>query len=386
MDIRAMDQTYIANTYDRYEPVLVCGSGSEVYDETGKRYIDLGTGIAVNAFGVADPVWAAAVAEQAGRLQHACNKYYTGPQALLAERLCQRTGMKKVFFGNSGAEANECAIKIARKYGSDRYGAARPNLVTLENSFHGRTIATLAATGQAAMHRHFGPFPEGFRYAPANDIAAMERLLDGTVCGVLIELIQGEGGVNVLDAAYVRALERLCRERDVLFMIDEVQTGNGRTGALYAYQLYGVEPDVVTTAKGLAGGLPIGAALIGARAEHVLGSGDHGSTFGGNPVCAAAALSILDRIDDALLSQVREKGDYLRGALLQMRGVKSVAGLGLMLGVETEKPAAQVVEACMARGVLTLTAKNKVRLLPALNIPFELLEEAVAIMKGVLEE
>lgn len=386
MDIRAMDQTYIANTYDRYEPVLVCGSGSEVYDETGKRYIDLGTGIAVNAFGVADPVWAAAVAEQAGRLQHACNKYYTGPQALLAERLCQRTGMKKVFFGNSGAEANECAIKIARKYGSDRYGAARPNLVTLENSFHGRTIATLAATGQAAMHRHFGPFPEGFRYAPANDIAAMERLLDGTVCGVLIELIQGEGGVNVLDAAYVRALERLCRERDVLFMIDEVQTGNGRTGALYAYQLYGVEPDVVTTAKGLAGGLPIGVALIGARAEHVLGSGDHGSTFGGNPVCAAAALSILDRIDDALLSQVREKGDYLRGALLQMRGVKSVSGLGLMLGVETEKPAAQVVEACMARGVLTLTAKNKVRLLPALNIPVELLEEAVAIMKGVLEE
>ena len=386
MDIRTMDQTYIANTYDRYEPVLVSGSGSEVYDETGKRYIDLGTGIAVNAFGVADPVWAAAVAEQAGRLQHACNKYYTGPQALLAERLCQRTGMKKVFFGNSGAEANECAIKIARKYGSDRYGAARPNLVTLENSFHGRTIATLAATGQAAMHRHFGPFPEGFRYAPANDIAAMERLLDGTVCGVLIELIQGEGGVNVLDVAYVRALEQLCRERDVLFMIDEVQTGNGRTGALYAYQLYGVGPDVVTTAKGLAGGLPIGAALIGARAEHVLGSGDHGSTFGGNPVCTAAALSILDRIDDALLSQVREKGDYLRGALLQMRGVKSVSGLGLMLGVETEKPAAQVVEACMARGVLTLTAKNKVRLLPALNIPVELLEEAVAIMKGVLEE
>ena len=386
MDIRTMDQTYIANTYDRYEPVLVSGSGSIVFDEAGKRYIDLGTGIAVNAFGVADPVWAAAVAEQAGRLQHACNKYYTGPQALLAERLCQRTGMKKVFFGNSGAEANECAIKIARKYGSDRYGAARPNLVTLENSFHGRTIATLAATGQAAMHRHFGPFPKGFCYAPANDIAAMERLLDGTVCGVLIELIQGEGGVNVLDVAYVRALEQLCRERDVLFMIDEVQTGNGRTGALYAYQLYGVEPDVVTTAKGLAGGLPIGAALIGARAEHVLGSGDHGSTFGGNPVCTAAALSILDRIDDALLSQVREKGDYLRGALLQMRGVKSVAGLGLMLGVETEKPAAQVVEACMARGVLTLTAKNKVRLLPALNIPFELLEEAVATIKGVIEE
>lgn len=386
MDIRTMDHTYIANTYDRYEPVLVSGHGSIVFDEAGKRYIDLGTGIAVNAFGVADPVWTAAVAEQASRLQHACNKYYTGPQALLAERLCNRTGMKKVFFGNSGAEANECALKIARKYGSDRYGAARPNIVTLENSFHGRTIATLAATGQAAMHQHFGPFPEGFRHAPAGDIAAMERLLDGTVCGVLIELVQGEGGVNVLEQAYVRAVERLCRERDVLFMIDEVQTGNGRTGALYAYQLYGVEPDVVTTAKGLAGGLPIGATLIDARAERVLGSGDHGSTFGGNPVCAAAALSILDRIDDALLRQVREKGAFLKESLSGVRGVRSVAGLGLMLGIETEKPAAQVVAGCMERGVLALTAKSKVRLLPALNIPFALLEEAVTIIKGVIEE
>ncbi len=386
MDIRALDRTYIANTYDRYDPVLVSGQGSIVFDDAGRRYIDMGTGIAVNAFGVADPVWAAAVAEQAGRIQHACNKYYTGPQALLAERLCARTGMRKVFFGNSGAEANECALKVARKYGSDRYGTARPNIITLENSFHGRTIATLAATGQAVMHQHFGPFPDGFRYAPAGDVAALERLFDGTVCGMLIELVQGEGGVNVLDPGYVRAVERLCRENDALFMIDEVQTGNGRTGTLYAYQGYGVEPDVVTTAKGLAGGLPIGATLLGARAADVLKSGDHGSTFGGNPVCAAAALSILDRIDQALLADVRKKGAYLKETLSAAAGVKSVTGLGLMLGVEAEKPAADIVRRCMERGVLALTAKNKVRLLPALNIPFELLAEAAEIIKGVIEE
>lgn len=386
MDIRALDRTYIANTYDRYDPVLVSGQGSIVFDDAGRRYIDMGTGIAVNAFGVADPVWAAAVAEQAGRIQHACNKYYTGPQALLAERLCARTGMRKVFFGNSGAEANECALKVARKYGSDRYGTARPNIITLENSFHGRTIATLAATGQAAMHQHFGPFPDGFRYASAGDAAALERLFDGTVCGMLIELVQGEGGVNVLDPGYVRAVERLCRENDALFMIDEVQTGNGRTGTLYAYQGYGVEPDVVTTAKGLAGGLPIGATLLGARAADVLKSGDHGSTFGGNPVCAAAALSILDRIDQALLADVRKKGAYLKETLSAAAGVKSVTGLGLMLGVEAEKPAADIVRRCMERGVLALTAKNKVRLLPALNIPFELLAEAAEIIKGVIEE
>lgn len=386
MDIRTLDRTYIANTYDRYDPVLVSGQGSIVFDDAGRRYIDMGTGIAVNAFGVADPVWAAAVAEQAGRIQHACNKYYTGPQALLAERLCARTGMRKVFFGNSGAEANECALKVARKYGSDRYGTARPNIITLENSFHGRTIATLAATGQAVMHQHFGPFPDGFRYAPAGDVAALERLFDGTVCGMLIELVQGEGGVNVLDPGYVRAVERLCRENDALFMIDEVQTGNGRTGTLYAYQGYGVEPDVVTTAKGLAGGLPIGATLLGARAADVLKSGDHGSTFGGNPVCAAAALSILDRIDEALLADVRKKGAYLKETLSAAAGVKSVTGLGLMLGVEAEKPAADIVRRCMERGVLALTAKNKVRLLPALNIPFELLAEAAEIIKGVIEE
>ena len=386
MDIRALDRAYIAGTYDRYEPVLVSGHGSLVYDEAGRRYIDMGSGIAVNAFGVADAAWAEAVAQQARRLQHACNKYYTAPQAQLAEQLCARTGMRKVFFCNSGAEANECALKVARKYGSDRYGAARPTIITLENSFHGRTIATLAATGQEAMHRDFGPFPPGFRHVKAGDVRAMEQAFDGTVCGVLIELVQGEGGVNVLEPAYVRAVERLCRDNDALFMIDEVQTGNGRTGTLYAFEGYGEEPDVVTTAKGLAGGLPIGAALLGARAQDVLKSGDHGSTFGGNPVCVAAALSVLGRIDEALLSDVRLKGAALRETLAAARGVRRVTGLGLMLGVETEKPAADVVRRCMERGVLALTAKDKVRLLPALNIPFELLEEAAQIIKGVIEE
>ena len=386
MNTKELDGKYVAGTYARFPIVLTEGKGSLVRDEEGKEYIDMGSGIAVNAFGIADDIWAAAVSAQLGKLQHCSNLYFSEPCAKLAAALCEKTGMKKVFFGNSGAEANECAIKAARKYAADKYGPERHKIVTLTNSFHGRTIATLAATGQEAMHRDFGPFPPGFRHVKAGDVRAMEQAFDGTVCGVLIELVQGEGGVNVLEPAYVRAVERLCRDNDALFMIDEVQTGNGRTGTLYAFEGYGVEPDVVTTAKGLAGGLPIGAALLGARAQDVLKSGDHGSTFGGNPVCAAAALSVLGRIDEALLSDVRLKGAALRETLAAARGVRRVTGLGLMLGVETEKPAADVVRRCMERGVLALTAKDKVRLLPALNIPFELLEEAAQIIKGVIEE
>lgn len=384
MDIRSMDKTYVANTYDRYALVLVSGSGSLVFDEDGKRYIDLGTGIAVNSFGVADPVWAAAVAAQASKLQHACNKYYTAPQAMLAEKLCKLTGMKKVFFGNSGAEANECALKIARKYG----GAARPNIITLKNSFHGRTIATLAATGQDAMHRDFGPFPDGFLYAPANDLPAMQSLMDGSVAGVLIELVQGEGGVNVLDADYVRGVEALCREHDALLMVDEVQTGNGRTGALYAYQLYGIEPDVVTTAKGLAGGLPIGAALIGARAEHVLLSGDHGSTFGGNPVCCAGALAVLDEMDDDFLANVNERAAQLRAGLAKLPHVREVSGLGLMVGIAFDDgiKAADVRAACEKAGLLVLTAKTRLRLLPPLILTADDVDDALAILRSVLEK
>ena len=382
MDIRALDRAYIAGTYDRYEPVLVSGHGSLVYDEAGRRYIDMGSGIAVNAFGVADAAWAEAVAQQARRLQHACNKYYTAPQAQLAEQLCARTGMRKVFFCNSGAEANECALKVARKYGSDRYGAARPTIITLENSFHGRTIATLAATGQEAMHRDFGPFPPGFRHVKAGDVRAMEQAFDGTVCGVLIELVQGEGGVRALDGDFLRGVEALCREKDMLFCIDEVQTGNGRTGSLYAWMQYGFKPDIMSTAKGLGGGLPIGACLFGEKTEHVLTAGTHGSTFGGNPVVCAGALTILDRIDDKLLADVKAKSAYLFEAFTGAPGIKAVTGMGLMIGLQTEKPAAEVVAACMANGVLVLTAHGRVRLLPALNIPMELVKKAAEVIRA----
>ncbi len=385
MNTFELDNQYIAHTYGRAPVAFVSGKGSELFDEDGKRYIDLGTGIAVNAFGVSDDAWLAAVVRQASTLQHASNLYYTAPMARLAQLLCEKSGMKKVFFGNSGAEANEGAIKAARKYAHDKYGEERSTIVTLINSFHGRTIATLAATGQDAFHTHFGPFPEGFAYVPANDLAAMERQLDSVPCAaVMMELVQGEGGVCALDPEYVRGVEALCRARDVLLVIDEVQTGNGRTGRYFAYQLYGVTPDIVTTAKGIAGGLPMGAVLFGERTENVLEKGQHGSTFGGNPVCAAAGVSVVERIDDALLAEVREKGEYIRAALEGTPHVKAVTGLGLMVGIETDKAAADVAAACRERGVIVLTAHDRVRLLPALNIPMPLLEEAIGILKEVL--
>jgi len=387
MDIKSMDQAYIANTYKRLDLQLCEGKGSLCYDEKGKEYIDLGSGIAVNSFGFSDPEWIGAVTEQLGKIQHTCNYYYTEPMAKLAELLCKRTGMKKVFFGNSGAEANECAIKVARKYGQDHYGNTRPNIVTLENSFHGRTIATLAATGQDVFHKNFGPFPEGFLYAPANDLECMQKYIEsGSVCGVLMELVQGEGGVNVLEKDYVKAVAELCKKHDVLFMVDEVQTGNGRTGKLYAYMHYDVMPDVVSTAKGLGGGLPIGACLMGEKAEDTLNAGSHGTTFGGNPVVAAGALSILSRLSEDFLKSVQEKSDYIVKTLSGVKGVKRVDGLGLMLGIETEKDAHAIMDACLEAGVLVLTAKNKVRLLPALNIPMEQLEKAVGILKAEIEK
>ncbi|MGI6336268.1 MAG: aspartate aminotransferase family protein [Eubacteriales bacterium] len=385
MNTKQLDSDYIVHTYGRADVVFTKGKGSELYDETGKRYIDLGAGIAVNTLGIGDTEWLAAVTKQAGTLAHISNLYYTQPCAQLAELLCTRTGMKKVFFGNSGAEANEGAIKAARKYAHDKYGDTRSTIVTLHNSFHGRTIATLAATGQDTFHTHFGPFPEGFAYVPANDLPAMLAQLDAVPCAaVMMELIQGEGGVIALDPAYVRAVEAECRKRDVLLVIDEVQTGNGRTGELYAYQIYGIHPDIVTTAKGLAGGLPLGVVMFNDRTENVLGRGQHGSTFGGNPVCCAGALSVLSRIDDKLLSDVREKAAYIRTALEGTPHVQAVTGLGLMIGIETDKKAADVVGECLKRGVVVLTAHDRVRLLPALNIPMNLLKEAVGILKEVL--
>ena len=385
MNIKQIDKEYIAPTYARFDLQLVGGKGSLVWDENGKEYIDLGTGIAVNAFGVADEAWQQAVTAQLGKIQHTSNLYYSEPCALLAQTLCQRTGLKKVFFSNSGAEANECAIKAARKYGELTKGKEYYTVITLKNSFHGRTITTLSATGQDVFHEHFTPMTDGFVHATANDIADMQTLIKThKCCGVFLELVQGEGGVMPLDKSYVQAVAKLATENGLLLMIDEVQTGNGRTGSLYAFQSYGITPDVVTTAKGLGGGLPIGATLLGERAETLFSAGLNGSTFGGNPVCAAGALSVLSRIDEPLLSAVREKSKYIFDSLTGATGVKSVSGLGLMIGIECEKDAGAVINACMARGVLVIKAKNKVRLLPALNIPWEQLKTAINILKEEL--
>jgi len=381
MNTKELDQTYIAATYARFPVELVKGKGSLVWDEQGREYIDLGTGIAVNTFGIADETWAHAVTSQLSTLQHTSNLFYSEPCVQLAQMLCEKTGMKKVFFSNSGAEANECAIKAARKYAADRYGADRHVIVTLENSFHGRTLTTLAATGQDAFHGDFLPLTPGFAYAKPNDIASLKTLTDrGNVAGILLECVQGEGGVVALDCEFLQAAQEIAREKDIVFMIDEVQTGNGRTGRLYSYMHYGLTPDVVSTAKGLAGGLPMGVTMLGEKVQDVFTPGSHGSTFGGNPVCSAGALSILERLDEDFLAQVWEKADYLFEALSQVPGVKSVTGLGLMIGVETQKDAAQVIEACRQKGVLVIKAKNKVRLLPALNIPMELLQQAVTVL------
>ncbi len=385
-DLKAIDKQYVANTYARFPVEIVSGQGSLVYDEAGKEYIDLGSGIGVTAFGIADPVWRAAVTEQLGKVQHMSNLYYTEPCAKLAQMLCQRTGMKKVFFSNSGAEANECAIKAARKYAAEKKGPEHYTILTLENSFHGRTLTTLAATGQEHYHELFQPLTPGFVSVPAGDLEALKAAaLKHKAAGVLIECVQGEGGVNTLEKDYVQAVAAFCAAEDILLLVDEVQTGNGRSGALYAYMRYGITPDVVSTAKGLGGGLPLGATLLGEKAEFVLGAGDHGSTFGGNPVCCAGALSILERLDEDFLAQVRRKGELVRQALEGAEGVEAVTGLGLMIGVKpAKKSAGDVVRALIGRGVLCLTAKDKIRLLPALNIPEELLLKAAALIKEEL--
>ena len=385
MTTKELDSKYIANTYARFPIVLDHGKGSLVWDTEGKEYIDMGSGIAVNAFGLADEPWIAAVTAQLGKLQHSSNLYYTEPDALLAEQLCERTGMKKVFFANSGAEANECAIKCARKYAADKYGAdKRYKIVTLVNSFHGRTITTLAATGQDELHQDFQPLTDGFLYTPANDCAALKTLVEGddAIAAIMFELVQGEGGVTPLTKEFVDCIAEICAGRDILMVCDEVQTGNGRTGSLYAWMQYGIVPDIMSTAKGLGGGLPIGACLFGEKTEHTLTAGTHGSTFGGNPAVCAGALNILSRIDDALLAEVKAKSEYIKRALDGAPGVESVAGLGLMLGIKTVKPLNDVVAACRENGVLVLTAHGKMRLLPALNIPMALVENAIGVIKS----
>ena len=382
-ELKTIDQEYIANTYARFPVELVSGKGSLVWDGDGKQYIDMGSGIGVTAFGIADDTWQEAVSAQLCKLQHMSNLYYTEPCALLARTLCERTGMKKVFFCNSGAEANEGAIKAARKYAAEQKGEEYYTIVTLENSFHGRTLTTLAATGQDHYHELFQPLTPGFVHAPANNFDAVRKAaLENKAAAVMIECIQGEGGVIPVEKKFAQELAEFCKAEDILFIVDEVQTGNGRTGALYAYMNYGIQPDIVSTAKGLGGGLPLGAVMFGEKTEFTLGPGDHGSTFGGNPVCCAGALSILSRIDDKLLDSVKEKSAWIFHELEGAPGIESVSGMGLMIGIKTTKAAADVVKYCMENGVLCLTAKDKVRLLPALNIPMDVLETAIAVIKG----
>ena len=384
-DIFQKDGEYIAHTYGRFPVALERGKGALLEGSDGKRYIDLGSGIAVNIFGMCDDAWENAVIAQIRTLQHTSNLYYTEPCVKLAELLCTKTGMKKVFFGNSGAEANECAIKAARLYSCQKYGEGRHTIITLKNSFHGRTVTTLSATGQDAFHTKFGPFTEGFVYCAPDDPEELKRLIrEHRCCAVMFELVQGEGGIHVLSKDFVKTIESLAAENDLLMIADEVQTGNGRTGTLYAYMQYGILPDIVTTAKGIGGGLPLGVTMLGEKMRDVFTPGTHGSTFGGNPVCCAGAYNILSRIDEALLASVREKGAWIRNALQGAKGVKSVTGLGLMLGIETERPAAEVIKDAMERGVLVLSAKTKVRLLPPLNIKEEELKEAIGILKEVI--
>ena len=380
-NLQALDKTYIANTYARFPVELVSGKGSLLKAADGREYIDMGTGIAVNGFGVADDLWLKAVTEQLGRISHTSNLYYTEPGARLAQELCQRTGMKKVFFGNSGAEANECAIKVARKYSAEKKGPGCYTIVTLRNSFHGRTLATLSATGQDHYHELYQPLVPGFEHIEPGDMDALKAIDEKTpVAGIMIECVQGEGGVVPLEEGFVKRLADYAHERDIPLVVDEVQTGNGRSGALYAYMTYGIRPDVVSTAKGLGGGLPIGACMMGEKVQHVLAPGDHGSTFGGNPAACAGALSILSRIDDALLAGVRERSACIFDRLAGAEGVEAVTGLGLMIGIKTVRPARDVVNDCIAKGVLCLTARDRVRLLPALNIPMDLLQKALEVL------
>lgn len=386
MNTKELDNEYVAHTYGRFDVALEKGKGSTLYDENGKEYIDFGSGIGVTAFGIADDEWKKAVMNQLDNLQHVSNLYYTSPCARLAKLLCDKTGMKKVFFSNSGAEANEGAIKFARKYSHDKYGDGRSTIITLMNSFHGRTITTLAATGQDVFHTDFGPFTDGFKYCPANDIEALNEMATDDVCAVMFECIQGEGGVNNLDYDFVKAIEKLAKEKDILMVVDEVQTGNGRTGKYFAYENFDIKPDIVSTAKGLAGGLPMGAVLFGDKVCDTVTPSSHGSTFGGNPICAAGAISIVERIDDDFLAEVAAKGEYIKDYLSNIDGVDNISGMGLMIGF-TAGNAGEIANKCLEKGLLVLTAhQNKVRLLPALSISYAELDKGLKILKEVIEK
>ena len=385
--IQSIDKEYVIHSYGRFPVALEHGENAVCYDFDGKKYIDFTSGIGVNSLGFCDKGWVSAITAQASKLQHISNLYYTEPCAMLAKVLCERTGMKKAFFANGGAEANEGAIKAARKYSFMKYGPGRNKILTLVNSFHGRTVTTLAATGQDVFHNYFFPFTEGFEHIPAGDIEALKSHSDG-VCAVMAELIQGEGGVLPVDRDYIQKAAEYCRENDILLIIDEVQTGIGRTGSLFCFEQYGIMPDLVTAAKGIGGGLPLAAVLFGEKVEEVFRPGDHATTFGGNPIACAGALEIMKRIDDKFLEEVSKKGEYIRERVMSMPHVVGTAGMGLMIGIELEdgyKPA-DVVNAGLKSGVLLLTAKSKVRLLPPLTITYDEIDAGLKALGEALKE
>lgn len=387
MNIKETDNQFIAHSYGRFDVCLTKGKGSVLYDDNDKKYIDFTSGIGVNSFGICDDIWKDAIISQLGKVQHTSNLYYTEPCAVLAKLLCEKSKMCNVFFANSGAEANEGAIKFARKYSSDKYGENRSTIITLEDSFHGRTITTLSATGQDVFHKDFGPFTQGFKYCPANDCNALKDMITDDVCAIMFECIQGEGGVNNLDDEFIKTINQIAKDNDILMIVDEVQTGNGRTGKYFSYEHFNISPDIVTTAKGMAGGLPMGAVLFGEKVKDVVTPGSHGSTFGANPIACAGAVSIVERIDDAFLESVTEKGIYIKNKLKEIKGIKDISGMGLMIGILSDKDAGEVAKKCLDKGLLVLTAhKNKVRLLPALNINYNEIDEGIEILREVIEE
>lgn len=388
MNTKEKDLKYIMHTYGRYDVALKSGKGAVAYDEDGKKYIDVSSGIGVNSLGYCNDGWVNAVSKQAGTLQHMSNYFYCKQASDLAEKLCTLTDMSKVCFGNSGAEANECAIKIARKYSFDKYGNDRNRIVTLNNSFHGRTVTTLSATGQDVFHNYFFPFTQGFDYVEANDLEQLKNSVTDKTCAVLLEVIQGEGGVNILDKDYVRQLVKFCNENDVLVIVDEVQTGIGRTGKLFAYENYDIKPDLVTMAKGLGGGLPIGVCMCGEKLKDVMSPSTHGTTFGANPVVCAGANYVIDTVANKdFLSAVNKKGEHLESRLRAVDGVKNVRRMGLMVGIELENADAhQIAAKCVENGLLIITAKDLLRMLPPLVITVDDLDEAVDILEKTLKE
>ena len=385
--IKELDNENIMHTYGRYDVCLTKGKGVYAYDDNGKKYIDVSSGIGVNCLGYCDDGWVKAVSEQAGTIQHISNYYYNKVAGVLAEKLTKATGLSKVFFGNSGAEANECAIKVARKYSFDKYGRGRDHIITLVNSFHGRTIATLSATGQDVFHNYFFPFVDGFDNAIANDIESLKDTITDKTCAVMLETVQGEGGVNILDSEYLQQVRKICDEKDILLIVDEVQTGVCRTGKLYGYMHSGIKPDVVTSAKGLGGGLPIGICMVNDKLKDVMGPSTHGTTFGSNPVVCAGANYIIDTVNTPeFIEEINKKGAYFKEKLEKIKGVKSVRQQGLMIGIEVEGNAGDIAKKCTEHGLLVITAKTLLRMLPPLNIKYEEIDEALAILKKVMEE